>query len=324
MVENFWQNKKVLVTGADGFIGGNITKELVDLGAEVFALVRTENQAKNPIFLGCESKVKKVTADVCNFDQINKIFQENKIDSCFHLAAQPIVSEAFANPLPTFEVNIHGTINILEAARRSEFLKGLVIASTTHVYGDNKNLPYLESYFPQPSRPYETSKACADILTQTYYYTYGLPVAISRCTNTYGPGDMNFSRLIPKTIKSLLSNQNPEIIDGHTKRDFIYIKDVVSAYLTLAENLGRSEVRGQAFNFGSGQVHSALDLAEKILQVINRDGLEIKVIPGELKKEIEEQYVSIAKAKALLGWEPQYSLEHGLKETWEWYEKNKN
>ncbi|MFA6533774.1 MAG: GDP-mannose 4,6-dehydratase, partial [Patescibacteria group bacterium] len=153
----------------------------------------------------------------------------------------------------------------------------------------------------------------------TYFYTYNLPVGISRCTNTYGPGDLNFSRLIPKTMQTVLSGANPEIVSGTAKRDFIYIADAVSAYLTLAANLSRPEVRGQAFNFGSGRVYSAMDVAETILKIANQPELKIDLLPGELRKEIEEQYVSIAKAKELLGWEPQHTLETGLQETYNWY-----
>lgn len=325
MKNSFWQGRKVLITGADGFIGGNLVSELVNQGAKIFVLVVVvdKQNIKNPIFCSLQDKLAEIiVGDIRDFNLLNKLFDEREITTCFHLAAQSIVGQAFFDPLPTFKINIQGTINVLEAARRSKYLDRLVIASTTHVYGDNKNLPYLESYSPQPSRPYETSKACADILAQTYYYTYKLPVAISRCTNTYGPGDMNFSRLVPKTIQAILTGFNPEIVGGSSKRDFIYVKDAVKAYLTLAENLSRDEIKGQAFNFGSGQIFSAIEVVNKILQIINNPDLEIKILPGDFRKEIKEQYVSLEKAKKLLNWEPRYSLENGLLKTILWYKKS--
>jgi len=173
--------------------------------------------------------------------------------------------------------------------------------------------------------PYETSKACADILAQTYYYTYGLPIAIARCTNTYGPGDMNFSRIVPKTIMALLEKKNPEIVGGISKRDYLYVEDALMGYLTLAENLNRREIKGEPFNFGSGNIVSGIELAKMILSVAPKDGLELKILAGEnhrdLTREVDEQYVSTDKAKSLLGWTTQFSLEDGLKKTFDWYQE---
>lgn len=319
-----WKGKNVLVTGATGFIGGNLAKELIKRGANVFALVHDSSSETKSLFSPSEKKkMHFVQADVRDYEELARVFTKNKIDTCFHLAAQPIVMAAFESPLPTFDVNIRGTINILEAARCSRYLKRLVVASTTHVYGNNRDLPYIESFSAKPSRPYETSKACVDMLAQTYYYTYGLPVAMTRMTNTYGPGDNNFSRLIPKVIKAIVEGKNPEIIGGTAVRDYLYVKDAVSGYLALAENVGRQEIRGEAFNFGSGQVFSALEVAQKIVTLGGKRNIKLKVHPEiELRKEIDKQYVSTEKAKALLGWSPKYSLERGLKETYEWYNKN--
>lgn len=323
-MKNFsWKGKNVLVTGATGFIGGNLVKELIKRGANAFALIHDSSSETKSLFsLAEKKKMHFVQADVRDYEELERVFTKNKIDTCFHLAAQPIVMTAFESPLPTFDVNIRGTINILEAARCSRYLKRLVVASTTHVYGNNRDLPYVESFSAKPSRPYETSKACADMLAQTYYYTYGLPVAMTRMTNTYGPGDNNFSRLIPKVIKAIVEGKNPEIIGGTAVRDYLYVKDAVNGYLALAENVGRQEIRGEAFNFGSGQIFSALEVAQKIVALSGKKNTRLKVHPEiELKKEIDKQYVSTEKAKGLLGWSPGYSLDQGLKETYRWYEK---
>ncbi len=322
MKKFIWKNKKVFITGAAGFIGSNIIKELLRRDANVFALVQPGDMERDCFFSNGEKKrMNFIVGDVRDFDFVSKVFIEKKIDTCFHLAAQPIVMAAFESPLPTFDINIRGTINILEAARCSRTLKRLVVASTTHVYGNNRELPYIESYSTQPTRPYETSKACADMLAATYHYTYGLPVAMTRMTNTYGPGDLNFTRLIPKVMQAVTRGKNPEIIGGTAVRDYLYVKDAVSAYLLLAENLSRKEIRGQAFNFGSGQIFSVKDVAQKIV-ALSPKKCTLRVHPEiSLQKEIDTQYVSTEKAKALLGWSPRYSLDRGLKLTYSWYEK---
>lgn len=311
------------MTGASGFIGGNLVKELVKREARVFALIHGDIFDEHGFFTTAEKKkIHFIAGNVLDYPLLEVVFKKNKIDTCFHLAAQPIVMAGFESPLPTFEVNIRGTINILEAARCSQYLKRLIVASTTHVYGNNRELPYIESFAAKPTRPYETSKACADMLAQTYHYTYGLPVAMTRMTNTYGPGDQNFSRLIPKVMQAIVSGKNPEIVGGTAVRDYLYIKDAVAGYLLLAENLHRREVCGEAFNFGSGQIFSVREVAEKILVVSKEKKLKLKIHPEvTLEKEIDKQYVSTEKAKALLGWSPKYTLMNGLKETYRWYKK---
>lgn len=319
---NFWHDKKVLITGAHGFIGSNLAAELVQLGAQVYALVNT-GKTRNTVFLGIQDKLTDVIrADVCDYKDIARVFTDHYIDTCFHLAAQPIVGTGFESPLATFDVNIRGTTNILEAARCTPSLKRLVIASSAHVYGDNPNPPYHESFYPRPTHPYETSKACADMLAQTYHYTFGLPVAIARSTNAYGPGDLNFSRLIPKIMRSAVAGKNPEIIDGTSIRDYLYVHDLVLGYLRLGENLNRSEIQGEAFNFGSGQVLSAASMAQRVLDANECEGLNLEVRPAMNRaKIVSRQYVSTDKAKVLLGWSPQYNLQKCLRETYAWYKE---
>lgn len=321
---SFWKNKKILITGASGFVGSNLSKRLIAKGAKVIAFTR--NGINPPSLLILENLVGKIykveKGSLLNFEKVNEVVSKNKIDYIFHLAAQPLIEVGRISPIETFDVNIRGTWNILEAARQNN-VKKIVVASTTHVYGDNPNLPYKEEYFPQPSRPYETSKAVADLLAQSYADTYGLPVEIPRFVNLYGPGDFNFSRIVPKVILPLLKKENPEVWDLRAVRDFLYIDDAIDAYLVLVEKNLSSAKRVRVFNFGSGKPMSIIKLAQKILKVEADKSLKliIKGAPKEREKEIIKQYVSIAKARHLLGWEPKISLEKGLKKTIDWYKR---
>lgn len=318
---SFWSGKKIAVTGGCGFIGSNLVRRLIEGGGLVYVLDSPKHGRLNPVFESVRKDIAGIIPlDIRDYDQVYTAFARHSIDTCFHLAAQSLVGEAYQDPLPTFDTNIRGTIHILEAMRKSGCVERLVNASTTHVYGDNKNVPYLESYYPQPSRPYETSKSCADIIAQTYHYSYGLPVAIVRAANTFGPGDLNMSRLVPKTMKALLEGRDPEIIGGTAKRDFIFVDDVVSGYLAVAEGLHRPGIAGHAFNLGSGVVMSAIDIARKIVEVVGESSRGVQVIPSDAyDQEIPEQYVSIEKARLHLGWQPEYSLEAGLAKTYDWY-----
>ncbi len=311
---SFWQGKPVLVTGASGFVGSHLVNKLNSKKAKIVTLSKRglKLQASNNDEIG----------SVENFDRLNDIIKKNKINTIFHLAAQPIVEVGQINPISTFEVNIQGTWNVLEAARENNVQK-IIIASTVHVYGDNPKVPFKEEYFPQPSRPYETSKACADLLAQSFADTYNLPVEIPRFVNIYGPGDFNFSRLIPKVIKSILNNEQPEVWDIGSIRDFIYIDDVINAYLTLAEKQLDNGKRLRVFNFGTGKPIKIHDLVLKIIQLANKQ-IDVKVEnpPEERSNEIKKQYVSITKAKRELAWRPQVSLDEGLSETIQWYRKN--
>ena len=313
-----WKNLPVLVTGADGFIGSWIAKELIEQGAEVYTIVRDIKKQSNLDVLNLRNKINIVHGDLANFDVCNRVLKEYKIVICFHIAAQAIVGIANDSPLSTFESNIKGTWNILEAARLSKFIKGVIVASSDKAYGVQKRLPYTEESPLLGLYPYDASKACADILSRSYFKTYGLAMAVTRNANTYGGADLNFSRLIPDTIKSVINNQNPIIrSDGTPERDYMYIKDAVNAYLKLASNINRKDVQGEAFNFGTSKPISVLELYNKI---INLMGKKIKPkILGNAKNEIDKQYLSIEKAKRVLKWQPKYSIEQGLRETIAWY-----
>jgi CDP-glucose 4,6-dehydratase len=249
---------------------------------------------------------------------LERTLGEYEIDTVFHLAAQAIVGIANRNPLSTFNANILGTCNLLEACRRSPLVKNIVIASSDKAYGDQDILPYNEDMPLKGSHPYDVSKSCADLITQTYHKTYDLPVCITRCGNLYGGSDLNFNRIVPQTIKSVLSNEAPIIrSDGTFIRDYIYVEDAALAYILLSEKMGDLKLYGEAFNISTEVRFTVLELVNKILELM---GSELKpVILNQGSNEIKEQYLSTKKAKEILGWKPQYTIDEGLKHTIDWY-----
>lgn len=318
-----WEGKNVLVTGGSGFVGSWLVKSLVEKKANVIALIRDYVPGSSLIYMGIHPKLRAaVNGNIINYDDVHRIFNEYEIDTCFHLAAQTIVGVANRSPLPTFETNIKGTWNILEVALRSKTLERIVMASTDKVYGEPIKLPITEDHPLSAIYPYDASKACTEILARTYSETYGLPIGITRCCNIYGGGDLNFSRIIPDTIRSIVFNKNPIIrSDGTPVRDFIYITDAVAAYLILAEKLDEKGVKGNAFNFGSNSPIKILDLVNKIIEISGKKLKPRILSKGKLKAEINIQYLSSEKAKKLLDWGVKVPLEMGLKETMKWYTK---
>ena len=317
---NFWEGKNVFVTGATGFVGSWIAKNLVESKANVFVLTKDPLSKTMPKTLPLEApNLKIISGNLKDYNLLVKMFIENSIDTVFHLAAQAIVGTANQSPLETFETNIMGTWNILEASRVTG-VKRVIVASSDKAYGDHDKLPYTEDFPLLGSNPYDASKACADILARTYFKIYGLPVVVTRCSNIYGGGDMNFSRIVPDTVRSIIENKNPVIrTDGSPIRDYIYISDVVRAYLTLGENV--EKVKGEAFNFGTEIPISVLDLVKKIIEISGK----VHLVPdiqgkGNPKGEISKQYLSSEKSKKLLGWKPSVKLDEGIKETIKWYE----
>lgn len=319
-----WKNKRVLITGATGFVGTWLAKDLVEKGADVIAFIRDEVPNSPIRWMGVYDKIfAAAKGDLTNYESLKRVFNEYEIDTCFHLAAQPIVTVANRNPAWTFEVNIKGSWNVFEAARVSETIKRIVIASTDKVYGESIELPITEKHPLLGLYPYDASKVCMERLARTYFTTYGLPVSITRCCNIYGGGDLNFSRIIPGTIKSVIFNQNPVIrSDGTPVRDFIYVEDAANSYVVLAENMGKKDFDGEAFNFGSNAPINMLNLVKKIIKVSGRTDLKPDV-QGTKKPdaEIDEQYLSSEKARKVLDWKPRFKLEDGLKKTIEWYEE---
>jgi CDP-glucose 4,6-dehydratase len=318
------QNRTVLVTGATGFIGSRLASALRLKGANVVALVRDIPAGfSSPNHQGKHDYTVVIGA-LENYPLIERILNEYDVDTCFHLGAQAIVGVANKNPLSTFESNIVGTWNILEACRRGESVKRVIVASSDKAYGEPKVVPITEDHPLLARYPYDASKACADILARTYYQTYGLPVSVTRFSNVYGEGDLNFSRIIPDTIRSALSGQEPIIrSDGTPIRDYIYASDAVDGFISLASHLERPEVRGQAFNFGTGKPTNVLELVSKILALSGKKHLRPKVM-GKASGEISKQYLSPEKAKQILGWSAKTALEEGLQKTIAWYEANKS
>ncbi|MBD7915284.1 GDP-mannose 4,6-dehydratase [Clostridium sp. Sa3CUN1] len=319
MVNKFWNNKNVFVTGGTGFLGSYLVKKLVNYGANVTILLRDYIPQSN-IYIGEEyKKVNVVHGMLEDYLLIERTLGEYEIDTVFHLAAQAIVGVANRNPLGTFKSNIEGTWNILEAARKSPLIKQVIVASSDKAYGDQEKLPYDENMPLQGKHPYDVSKSCADLIAQTYYETYNLPVCITRCGNLYGGGDLNFNRIIPQSIQSILNKESPVIrSDGSFIRDYFYIEDAVDAYINLAEKVVELNLGGQAFNFSNEIQLTVLELVNKILKIM---GSDIKpIILNQGSNEIIHQYLSAKKARTVLGWSPNYTIDEGLSKTIEWYE----
>lgn len=293
-------------------------KELIDQGANVTGLVRDHVPQSN-LYQGEHiKKMNIVRGSLEDLAVIERALGEYEIDTVFHLAAQAIVGVANRNPISTFEANILGTWNILEACRKHPLIKRVIVASSDKAYGDQENLPYDENMPLQGKHPYDVSKSCADLISHTYFHTYGLPVCITRCGNLYGGGDLNFNRIIPQTIQLVLNGEAPEIrSDGTFVRDYFYIEDAVQAYLLLAEKMEENNLAGEAFNFSNEIQLTVLELVEKILKKMNSN-LKPKVL-NQGRNEIKHQYLSAEKARKLLNWTPAYTIDEGLVKTIEWY-----
>lgn len=321
---SYWRDKKILITGADGFIGSNLTKSLILKKAKIITYSRKGIKPKSLLSLeGYKKRIfKEEKGSVADFNRLESVVRKDKIEIVFHLAAQSLVEGGHEGPRKTFEINVKGTWNMLEASRINN-VKKIIVTSTTHVYGDNPNPPYKEDFYIKSSRPYETSKVCADLIAQSYAATYHMFVGIPRFVNLYGPGDLNFNRLVPKVIKSILKEDNPQVWSGKVMRDFMYIDDAVGAYLALTE-ADYSNVRDNPiYNFGSGKVISIFDLAEKMVKISKRKDLKVEksLMPEEREGEVLKQYVSLRKARNKLGWKPKTSLEEGIRKTLNWYKK---
>ncbi|ARB36143.1 MULTISPECIES: GDP-mannose 4,6-dehydratase [Bacillus] len=315
---SFWKNKNVFVTGCTGLLGSYLVKELIEQGANVTGLVRDHVPQSN-LYQGEHiKKMNIVRGSLEDLAVIERALGEYEIDTVFHLAAQAIVGVANRNPISTFEANILGTWNILEACRKHPLIKRIIVASSDKAYGDQENLPYDENMPLQGKHPYDVSKSCADLISHTYFHTYGLPVCITRCGNLYGGGDLNFNRIIPQTIQLVLNGEAPEIrSDGTFVRDYFYIEDAVQAYLLLAEKMEENNLAGEAFNFSNEIQLTVLELVEKILKKMNSN-LKPKVL-NQGSNEIKHQYLSAEKARKLLNWTPAYTIDEGLEKTIEWY-----
>jgi CDP-glucose 4,6-dehydratase len=318
--QDTWKDRHVLVTGATGLIGSWLVKELLARDAHVVTLVRDADPQCELYRSGDILRTSVVNGTLEDFWTVERAVNAHAVDTLFHLGAQTIVATAHRFPLPTFEANIRGTYNVLEACRlHSTLVQRVIVASSDKAYGEQATLPYTEEMSLTGQHPYEVSKSCADLLAQAYHHTYGLPVAIARCGNVYGGGDLNWSRIVPGTIRTLLRGERPVIrSDGTYVRDYSYVKDVARAYLSLAEGLTQEAVRGEAFNFSSESPVAVLELVRAIQGLMDARHLDPD-IRNETQGEIRHQYLSTAKARAALGWRASYTLEQGLRETITWY-----
>ena len=319
MTLDTWRRRRVFVTGATGLVGAWLTDWLVSAGADVVALVRDGVPGSNFYRMGLDTRVVTVRGELEDYSLMERILNEYETEVVFHLAAQAIVGIANQNPLSTFSANIQGTWNILEAARHARHVKAVVQASSDKAYGTHEVLPYTEDAPLIGRHPYDVSKSCADLIAQSYWVTYKLPVAITRCGNFYGGGDLNFNRIVPGTIRSLIDGQPPIIrSDGTLIRDYFYVNDGVGAYVTTAERLLAGQAQGEAYNFRNEIQVDVRQLVDVICRATGVTHLE-PVVLNDAPNEIPHQYLSAEKARRQLGWAPRYTLEQGMAETVAWY-----
>jgi len=313
-----WRSRRALVTGATGLLGSWVVAALQARGAQVVALVRDTVPGSHLWEAADRTRLVVVRAALDDLEALVRAINEYEVDTVFHLAAQTLVPVANREPLSTFESNIRGTYHVLDACRRSPSVRAVLVASSDKAYGEQDQLPYTEDAPLLARHPYDASKACADILSLTYAATYDLPVCVTRCGNLYGPGDLNWSRLVPGTIRSLLWGERPLIrSDGSLVRDYFYVEDAAEAYLRLAEHVLEGTARGEAFNFSNDEPLSVLDMVARITAAV---GVEIEPeVLGHSPGEIRHQFLSSAKARARLGWQPRHSIEEGLAATVAWY-----
>ena len=319
----WWQDRNVFVTGATGLLGSWVVDELLSRKAHVVCLVRDWVPESRLVGSGLLERTTVVRGELEDADVLTRTLNEYEVNTVLHLGAQTTVDAAGRSPIGTFESNIRGTWNVLEACRlNSQTVERVVIASSDKAYGEHDRLPYTEDSPLQGRFPYDVSKSCTDLLSLSYFHSYGTPVAITRCGNLFGGGDLNFNRLIPGTIRSVLRGESPIVrSDGTYVRDYFYVRDAAEAYLLLAERLTDDGVRGEAFNFGTETPMSVLDMVRTILRMIDGSALE-PIVLNQATREIPKQYLDCSKARRVLRWEPRHTLEDGLRETISWYKEH--
>lgn len=313
---------KALVTGARGFGGSWLARALLERGDEVVGLDRQTDRPSGLALLSIEGEVQEEAADLRDAERMAEVIEASAPDVVFHLAAQAIVGDAMASPVPTFRTNIEGTWNLLEAARGAG-TGAVVVASSDKAYGRHETLPYAEDAALRPTFPYDVSKAAADLIARSYWHSFGLPVAVTRFANIYGGGDLNFSRLVPEAVSAVLDGRRPVIrSDGSPERDFLYVEDVASAYLVVADAVASGEGRGDAFNAGWGRPNTVREVVELVCEVAGSEVTPDFRGEGNPRGEIECQYLDSTKLRELTGWEPRVELREGIARTLEWYREN--
>lgn len=316
----FWSTKRVLVTGATGMVGAWVTRWLVDAGAHTVAFISDSDPQSELFRSGYINQVSVMNGRLENYDDVERAINNQEIDSIIHLGAQPIVGAADRSPRHTFESNIQGTWNVLDAARvLSGLVKRIVVASSDKAYGTQVVLPYTEQMSMNGDHPYEVSKSCTDLISTTYARTYGLPVTIARCGNIYGGGDLNWNRIVPGTFRSILRGEQPVLrSDGTFVRDYLHVDDIVSAYLLLGERSHEQELKGHGFNFSDESPLTVMEIYRAICEAAERPGLEPRIL-NSATGEIKDQYLDSSKAHEVLGWRASVSLQDGLAKSWQWY-----
>jgi CDP-glucose 4,6-dehydratase len=317
-----WADSRVFITGATGMVGSSVVSRLLGLGASVTVLVQDWDTQSQLMRSGDIQKVNVVNGALEDIGALRRAINKFETDTVMHLGAQTIVGTALRNPLETFEANIRGTYQLLEVCREQpKLVKRILVASSDKAYGDSPVLPYTEDMPLRGLHPYDASKTCTDIVAQTYAHTYNLPVTIARCGNIYGAGDLNWSRIIPGTIRATLENQPVRLrSDGTMQRDYLFVEDVVDAFLKLAELSDQKGIIGEGFNFSPEKPYTVLEIVEAVLNVMNRQDLK-PIIENTAKFEIQHQYLDSSKAKRLLDWTAANTLVSGLEKTVPWYQK---
>lgn len=316
----FWADRNVFITGCTGLLGSWLTEALVNHGANVVGLVRDRVPRSRLVQSGLIDRISVVSGEVEDYLLLERALNEYQVQTVFHLAAQTIVGIANQSPLSTFDTNIRGTWQLLEACRRTSWVEAVVLASSDKAYGEHSELPYSETFPLEGRHPYDVSKSCADLISQAYAKSYGLPVCVTRCGNLFGAGDINFNRLIPGTIRSVIRDEPPVIrSDGKFSRDYVYVEDAAEAYILLAEAMvDRSAMHGEAFNFSYERPLSALEVVENILSQMDRTDLNPEIL-NTTENEIPHQFLSSEKARQMLDWRPKFEFDEGLRRTIPWY-----
>ena len=318
MNKNFWRRRSVLITGFEGFLGSNLTKALLSCGAKVVGLDILVGRKETILTAEDRKNMTVIKGSVTDYDLLKKIIKKYKMNVVFHLAAETIVGKCYDNPSRAFSTNIEGTWKVLEACRHSKTIQSVIIASSDKAYGSHKKLPYTENTPLIGRYPYDVSKSCADLIAHAYFHAYGLSVAITRCGNIYGPGDFNFSRIVPDAIQCAISGKELSIrSDGRFTRDYVYVEDIVNGYIVLAEKMKSLDLGGDAFNFSDENPVTVVKLVNKIFEIVeNKPNFKIL---NKTKYEIRHQYLLSSKARKILRWKPVNSLEDSLRKTIEWY-----
>jgi len=320
MRRSFWRNKRVLITGFEGFLGSNLTRAMLKSGAKIAGLDIKTFRKDTLLTAQDYRKITVYKGSVANYALVSRILKKHSINVIFHLAAEAIVGRSHNNPRRTFETNIAGTWEVLEAARQQGGMEAVVVASSDKAYGSHKKLPYTENAPLQGRNPYDASKSCADLIAHSYAHAYGLPLAITRCGNIYGPGDFNLSRIVPDAIRCGLSAQILDIrSDGKFTRDYVYVDDIVNGYILLAEKLKKLNLNGEAFNFSDENPLTVIELLNKIRKVLK--GRPDYRILNKAKYEIRHQYLDSRKARKMLGWKPATDVHKGVNNAVKWYSK---